>query len=64
MVAREAFSEGVESWFRMLKQVFTDFYRENKPLELDVTADCAIRQIAGQMLMYLGDLCKLRVKME
>lgn len=64
VLAREQFSEGVEFWFRLLKQLFSDFYRECKPLEQDMGADSAVRAISGQMLMYLGDLCKFRTRLE
>jgi hypothetical protein len=43
----------------MQKQAFSDIYRDQTPLETELTFNNAARSLAAQHLMYLGDMCKL-----
>ena len=48
----------------MVKQCFGDIYSAYSPLETDLQFDNSIRSLASQHLVYLGDLCKFKGRIQ
>ena len=51
-------------YFNLLKDIFSDIYRDKKPLSSDLVCENAVRALSSQHLLYLGDLCKFKSKYE
>lgn len=54
----------IEFYFNILKDVFSDLYRDHNPLATDLKYENAVRSLSAQHLLHLGDLCKYRAKFE
>jgi hypothetical protein len=50
--------------FNQLKDIFSNIYRDRKPLSSDLKSDNATRALSAQHLLHLGDLCKFKSKYE
>jgi len=48
-------------YFDLLKNIFSDLYRERNPLASDLKCDNAIRSLSAQHLLHLGDLSKFKI---
>lgn len=47
-----------------MKDIFSNIYRDRKPLSSDLKCENAIRALSAQHLLHLGDLCKFKSKYE
>ena len=51
-------------FFQVVKQAFSDIYQAFTPLETELKFDNCIRSLASQHLVFLGDLCKFKIKIQ
>ena len=51
-------------YFVLLKDIFSNIYRDQKPLSSDLKCENAVRALSAQHLLHLGDLCKFKSRLE
>lgn len=49
-------------FFTIIKRIFSDIYRDRAPLSTDLKYDNAVRALASQHLLYMGDICKYKAR--
>lgn len=49
-------------YFNLLRTIFSDLYRDHSPLSTDLKYDNAVRALAAQHLLHLGDICKFKYR--
>ena len=54
--------ESLDKFFVVIKRIFSDIYRDRAPLSTDLKYDNAVRSLASQHLLYMGDIFKFKAR--